>query len=222
MTFINSQLCYVEESSHNQEGKKLIHEELDRCYWHKIYHSLTLCTRNYFPLYQNYFFIRAQNWGLPLQLHVTSCSSPRLIWFVLEMQPVSRQLRGASLFWEELKAVKRTGSAGRVHVLHTTSLTPHSLSPYPLLPHGKHVTLSLCNHDINWQCYFNNFLWWQQSYRALHIHVVMYVFRKNMGYIVNIDQSTNITNLNDNILGNLSNEWENVEQSIKSSYLPDI
>lgn len=38
------------------------------------------------------------------------------------------------------------------------------------------------------------------------MHVVMYVFRKNMGYIVNIDQSTNTTNLNDNILGNLSNE----------------
>lgn len=123
-----------------------------RARW-KIYHSLTPCTKNYFPLYQDYFFIRAQNWGLPLQLHVTSCSSLRLIWCVLGMQTANRQLRGALLFWEEPKAMKRNGSAGGAHVLHTTSFTPRSLSQYPLLPRGKHVTLSLCNHDINWQCY---------------------------------------------------------------------
>jgi hypothetical protein len=69
------------------------------------------------------------------------------------MQTVSRQLRGTLLFSEELKAMKRNCNAGRVHVLPTTSFILRSLSPYQLLPHNKHVTLSLCNDDINWQCY---------------------------------------------------------------------
>jgi hypothetical protein len=64
------------------------------------------------------------------------------------MQTVRRRLRGALLFCEEPKAMEMNGNAGRVLVLPTTSFTLHSLPPYLLLPHSKHVTLSSDGNEV--------------------------------------------------------------------------
>ena len=113
--------------------------------------SLTLYTRNYSHIRTcniwNLVFLRAQNLGHPLQQHVTSCSSLRLIWCVLEMQTVSLQLGEAFNFWEEAKSVKRNVSAAEVLALSITSFTLLCLYPSLPLPLGKHLTLSSTFQD---------------------------------------------------------------------------